>query len=326
MTDSTDHPDATEPFRGSIRLVTQRRVSHGLGVWKREGLSTDQEFERDLRAYQLVLPKGALFTHVTGARLLGWRLPRLPEQVPVFAAVSGNGLRPRRPGLICSRLVRPSEPVAHIGLPVDQPEEILLRAARDLGLLDMMILLESALQLGHIDDERMEAILGSGRPGVRMLREAWSRRTCRSESAGETVLQQFHLEMEVPFEPQVELADADGLFLGRVDLLVTGTPFVHEYDGAHHRRKEQHKSDLRRERGLSAAGYVRMGFGLDDLLNHPAVLMHEIDDALERPHDLDRVRRWKRLVGNSMYSEVGRARMMNRWERISGLVDWSGSA
>ncbi|KQW52917.1 hypothetical protein ASC77_00985 [Nocardioides sp. Root1257] len=326
MKDRTDDPDDSEPFRGEIRLVTQRRVSHGLGVWRREGLSTDQEFERDLRAYQLVLPKGALFTHVTGARLLGWQLPRLPEQVPVFAAVSGNGLRPRRPGLICSRLVRPSEPVGHIGLPVDQPEEILLRAARDLGLLDMMILLESALRLGHIDEDRMEAVLGSGRPGVRMLREAWRRRTGRSESAGETVLQQFHLEMEVPVEPQVEVADADGLFLGRVDLLVTGTPFIHEYDGAHHRRKEQHKTDLRRERGLSGAGYVRKGFGLDDLLNHSAVLMHELDDALERPHDLDRVRRWKRLVGNSMYSEVGRARIMNRWERISGLIDWSGSA
>jgi hypothetical protein len=322
--DVNDNDDP--PVRGEIRLVGLRRVCHGLGVTKRQDLSADQEFRRDLRAYLLVLPKSAVFTHVTGARLLGWQLPKLPEQVPVFVAVDGKEPRPRRHGLICSRLVRPRDPVPWVGLPVDRPEEILLRVARDFGLLDLLVLVESALARGHLDTDRMDALLATSRPGVRMLREAWRRATGRSESPGETLLQQFHRTMEVPFEPQVDLFRDDGTFLCRADLLVCGTVFVHEYDGEHHRDKRQQKSDLRRSRALVGSSYVRRGFVLDDLVNHAAVVMHEIDGALNRPHVLRRLRRWRQLVDNSVYSAAGRDRIMNRWRRQSGLVDWSGSA
>ncbi|WP_028644286.1 hypothetical protein [Nocardioides sp. URHA0020] len=320
--DTEDDP----PFRGEIRLVGIRRVSHGLGVPKRPGLSEDQEWRRDLRAYRLVLPPDAVFTHLTGARLLGWQLPRLPDAVPVFAAVTGDARRPRRHGLICSRLVERHPPTWRYGLPVDSAEEILLRASRDLGLLDVLILLESALRLGHIDHARMTILLASGRPGVRMLREAWRRATGKSDSGGETVLQAFHVVMDVPFRPQAEVRDGDGRLIATADIHVLGTSYLHEYDGEHHRRKDQQKVDLRRERGIAASSYVRKGFVLDDLLNHAVVVMHEIDTALDRPHDLGRVRRWRRMVDNSMYSEVGRSRVMNRWRRLGGIVDWSGSA
>ncbi len=88
---------------------------------KREGLDEDEELVRDLKAFLLVLPQGAVFTHVTAARLLGWQLPRLPEQVPVFAAVRTKDNRPRRPGLICSRLVRDPQPIEAMGLPRGRP-------------------------------------------------------------------------------------------------------------------------------------------------------------------------------------------------------------
>ncbi|MEJ7774321.1 MAG: hypothetical protein WKF72_05865, partial [Nocardioidaceae bacterium] len=84
-------------------------------------------------AWQMVLPPMALFTHITGARLLGWQLPKLPEQVPVFAAVEGDANRPRRSGLICSRLVRETCRLDRHELPVESAEEILLRASRDFG-------------------------------------------------------------------------------------------------------------------------------------------------------------------------------------------------
>ncbi len=314
------------PVRGEIRLTSLRRVSHGLGLVKKPDLTAEQEWHRELRAYQLVLPPGAVFTHVTGARLLRWQLPKLPEQVPVFAAVTGDAARPRRHGLICSRLVERGASTSRHGLPVDSPEEILLRAARDLALLDLMIMLESALRLHHINRHRMARLLGSGRPGVRMLREAWRRSTGKSDSAGETLLQAFHVAMDVPFRPQAEIHNDNGQLIATADLHVLGTNFLHEYDGEHHRRKDQQKTDLRRERGLADSSYVRKGFVLDDLLNHPVVVMHEIDKALGRPHDLGRLRRWRSLVDNSLYSERGRERVMNRWRRLSGIVDWSGSA
>ncbi|WP_243057635.1 hypothetical protein [Nocardioides sp. SR21] len=312
-----------QPFRGEVRLAGHRRVSHGLGLRKRNDLSADEEFERDLRAYLLVLPPSAVFTHLTAARLLGWQLPKLPEQIPVFVAVDQKDPRPRRHGLIVSRLVRDRRPTTRHDLPVEAAEEILLRAARDLSLLDLVVLVDSAHRCGDLDPDRMGLLLATRRPGVRMLREAWRRSTGHAESAGESVLQQFHVVMDVPFAAQAEIRDDRGRFLGRADLLIEGTPMLHEYDGAHHRDKRQHRSDLRRERRLTDASYTRRGFVLDDLINHASVVMHEIDRALGRRHDLRRLWRWQALVDNSMYTETGRERMMNRWRRQNGLIDWS---
>ena len=132
--------------------------------------------------------------------------------------------------------------------------------------------------------------------------------------------------IDVPVEPQVILLDDQGRVVGRADLLVKGTRLIHEYDGAHHRSARQHATDLRRDRGLGVAAYERRGFTLDDLINHPAVLMHEIDRDLGRPHKPQRLDRWLRMVENSMYSEVGRQRVMNRWKRTMGVIEWSRTA
>ncbi len=316
-----------EPIRGEVRLADHERISHGLYRKKRDGLTPDEQFVRELQAYQLVLPATAVFTHLTGARLLGWQLPKLPEQVPVFAAVGTDDLRPRRHGLICSRLVRTPRPLKGLGdLPVDDPEEILLRAARDLGVLDLVVLIDSALRNGDLERQRLAALLASKRPGVRMLRTAYALSDHRAESGPESVLRMFHKAIAVPVEPQAELFDDRGTSIGRADLLVIGTPFLHEYDGAHHRDKVQHRSDLRRERALSGTPYIRRGFTLDDLLNHPAIAMHEIDRALARPHDLRRLSSWRRVVENSLYSEAGRQRLMNRWRRQKGIIDWAQTA
>ena len=318
-------PPDKGPVRGEIRQAGFRRVGHGLFLPLVPGLDDDQEFRRDLKAWLLVLPSDAVFTHVTAARLLGWQLPALPEQVPVLAAVVTDDSRPRRPGLICSRLSRPHEP-GDVGLPVDRPEEILLRAARDLGTLDVAIMIDSARQRGHIDEKRMTAILASGRPGVRVLREAWNLSDARAESGPETVLRIFHKAIDVDVEPQAVLVDDDGQVIGRADLLVKGTKRLHEYDGAVHRDGTQHRNDLRRERGLASSDYERRGFTLDDLLNHGLVVIHEIDRELGRPHNLSRLTRWRKLVENSLYSDVGRRRVLNRWQRQMGVVDWSQSA
>ncbi len=315
-----------KPIRGQVRLVGHRRVSHGLYVRILNGLTDYEELIRDLQAYRLLLPKSAVFTHLTGALLRGWRLPKLPEQVPVFVAVDLKDPRPRRAGLVCSRLTTSRTRTERNGLPVEEAEEIVLRLARDLGVLDLVIVIDSALELGDLDPVRMELLLQSRRPGVRMLRAAYELATSRCESAGETVLRVFHHAIEVPVEPQVEIFDDRGNLLGRADLLVSGTTELHEYDGEHHRDKDQHRVDMRRERGWAGSSYTRRGFALDDLLNHPAAVMHEIDRALERRHVARRLRRWRTVVQNSLYSEAGRERVMNRWRRHNTFMDWSSAA
>jgi hypothetical protein len=132
--------------------------------------------------------------------------------------------------------------------------------------------------------------------------------------------------MEVPVTPQAPIHDDVGNLIGVVDLLVDGMYRAHEYDGAGHRSGKAHTVDLRRERGWANSPYTRNGYTLDDLLNHPIVLMHELDRIVGRPHALRRVRRWRTLVDESLYGEPGRVRVMNRWKRAIGVVEWPGTA
>ena len=315
------------PVRGHIRRVDHRRVSHGLflKIDPDAKPGCDEETLRELHAWLLVLPPDAAFTHLTGAWLRGWQLPSLPEQLPVFVAVDRLDPRPRRAGLICSRLQRSSEVAAARGLPVEPATEILLRAARDLGLLDLVVLVDSARRAGDVADGDMRELLAGRRPGVRLLRAAWQLSTDKADSAGETVLRLFHTAMDVPVTPQAVLRDEAGNVVGHADLLVDGTQRVHEYDGAHHRAKKQQRTDLRRSRGLAQWGYDRRGFTLDDLLNHPAVVMHELDRELGRTHERRRLDRWRAWLGQSLYCDTGRQRIVNRWKRQMGVVEWSGT-
>lgn len=315
------------PVRGHYRLSSLERVSHGLFQPKVEHEDPDVALRRRLQAWLLVLPAGGCFTHATAAVLLGWWLPRMPETVPVFAAVADDSPRPRRPGLIVSRLRRTHGvgPLFIDTLPVDQPEEILLRAARDLSVLDLTSMVDSARRKGDVDRARMEAILGSRRPGVQVLREAWRLSDPRAESPMETVLRLFHHVIQVPVEPQAALLDEAGRTIGRADLLVVGTTRIHEYDGGVHRSLQQQAADLRRERALGDR-YRRSAWTLHELLNAPMGVMHEIDRSLGRAHRPERVGRWQRLVDNSLYSPAGRERLINRWRRRSGLNDWPSAA
>lgn len=316
-------PEAGEaPIRGHVRAVGHDRVSHGLFLPESRNGDPERAWLRTLHAWQQVLPKTAAFTHVTAARLYGLPLPALPEQVPVFASVNHRDPRPRREGLVCSRLTRQQSAKRIRGFLVEEVEEVMLRAARDLGVLDLVPMIDHARRRGQLDVERMKAILASGRPGVRVLRSAWELSCCKRESPMESLLGVFHDAMEIEVEPQVERYDDQGTFLGRADFLVAGTHRVHEYDGADHRDKEQHRKDLRRDRAQMGSPYTRKGFTLDDLLNHPAVVMHEMDRDLGRPHRNRRLRRWQTLVRESLYDEVGRARVLNRWRRAMGVVQW----
>lgn len=315
------------PVRGHIRRADHRRVSHGLflRIDPDADPESDEETLRDLHAWLLVLPPGAAFTHLTGAWLRGWQLPTLPVEVPVFAAVGRTDPRPRRSGLICSRLARSRSVATVRDLPVEPAAEVLLRAARDLGLLDLVVLVDSARRRRDVRDADMQELLSSRRPGVRLLREAWRLSCAKADSAGESVLRLFHVAMDVEVEPQAVLHDEAGNVVGQADLLVVGTRHLHEYDGAHHRAKKQQRTDLRRGRGLSQWGYDRRGFTLDDLLNHPAVAMHELDRELERAHGRHRLERWRLWLGQSLYCDTGRRRLVNRWRRQMGIVEWAGS-
>ena len=260
----TDEDDDDSPIRGEVRLVGHRRVSHGL--YLRRTRRTDDR--RGVAARPARLPagparEGACSPTSPLRALLGWQLPKLPEQVPVFAAVDGGPATaaPARAHLLAAGAPRPG-PARPGGLPVDAPEEILLRAARDLG----------RARPGHHDRLGAPPRSPRRRPDARACSRAsvpaygcsgspTTLSTDRAESGGETVpadLPRGHRRSRS--SRRSSSSTTTGCFLGRADLLVTGTCSVHEYDGEHHRGKVQHRTDLRRERGWRGTPYVRRGF------------------------------------------------------------------
>lgn len=309
--------------RGQVRTRGFRRVTHGLYVPEQPPGSVSTMLQ-ELAALTLVLPAGSGYTHITAARLRGWWMPRLPSPVPIFVATPGVE-RPRRPGLICSRL--PATTIEGVQrLPCVSPEETLLRAARDLSVLDLTPMLESALRNGDVTEASVSALAACGRPGVRTLRLALAHADPRSESPMESCLRMFHELAGIPVEPQAVVSDEDGRELARADLRVVGTRYLHEYDGEVHSSRQARIRDLRRDRVLAEKGFVRRGFVAEDFLLHPLALLQELDRALGRPHRPRRLDLWRRMLAESGYSSQGRARLQRRWWNPGNTHDWAQTA
>lgn len=119
-------------------------MSYGLYIEDRE----PSRLADRLRAWILVLPTEAAFTHLTAAELRGWWLPQ-PISHPVFAALRQGDPCPHRAGVLVSRHPSrvPSELVS--GIRLTTASETLLAVARDLGELDLVLVGDSALRLGR---------------------------------------------------------------------------------------------------------------------------------------------------------------------------------
>ena len=295
----------SDAFRGHRRLAGWSQVSYGLHA----PAGCDP-----LPAWQLVLPVSGRFTHLTAAAALGWWLPPLPAELPVLAAVDRTDPRPRRAGLHVVRTDPLLPPTLCGGLRLDSPEEVLLACARDLGLLDLLVLTDSARRSGA-DPERLGVVSRSRRKGAPALRRAVALSDARSESPWETVLRLFHVVCEAQVEPQRELYTDAGDFVARADLWVVGTRSIHEYDGGVHLERRQQQADLARARRLSDDGWTRRGYTSHDLVRTPVGILRDLDRALARSHDPSRVRAWHALLSDSLLTPAGAHRLIGRLSR-----------
>lgn len=283
-------------------------MSYGLYLENRdaEGLA-DQ-----LGAWSLVLCPAAAFTHLTAAELRGWWLPqKIPH--PVFAALCEGDPCPHRAGLYVSRHPHrvPSELVS--GVRLTTPAETLLAAARDLGVLDLVLMGDSALRLGHCTIDDLVETAAQRRRGAPVLRQVIGLLDKRSESAWESVMRVLHRAADIPVEPQHEIFDQWGRFVARGDLWIVGTNRLHEFDGGKHREPEVQSRDLTRDRLLIEADCQRFGFTKAQLLNDGASIIASTDKLLGRSWDPSRLRRWNALIADSMFGRPGRARALRNW-------------
>jgi very-short-patch-repair endonuclease len=300
---------SSRPLRGHVRRAGYTRLSRGLHL----PTSRRGDPAAELGAWKLLLPPTGCFTNVTAAAVYRWPLPALPADTPVFAAIHETENRPRRPGIRVSRHPGLPPRLTRGGLPVATPPEVLLAAAGDLALLDLLLLLDAAQRVGHCTHDELLAA-SSGRRGGKALRRALAYSDKRAESAWETLLRVFHVVCDVPVVPQHEVRTGVGEFVARGDLWLKGTRVLHEYDGAVHRDRGQHRRDLARERALGLAGWTRRGYTAVDLLRRPVQILREADAALGREHDPGRLQGWSELLRASTLTTSGQVLLRSRWK------------
>lgn len=292
---------------GHRRGRSWSRVGHGVYLRGSAPTLADR-----LRAWSLVLPDRAAFTHLTAAELLGWWLP-CPVAHPVFAVTRRGGRHPERPELFVRRSVDwpPAWWVA--GVRVVHPAEVLLACSRDLGLLDLIQLGDFALRSRSCSKAELAETAAHGRPGSGQLRRLVAVLDGRSESPWESVLRLLHQAADVAVEPQRTFFTTSGRFVARADLWLVGTQQIHEYDGEIHRDRGVHRRDLRRDRELVGIGVNRLGYTSAEILHEGAGIIAAADRALGRSWDPTRLRRWNGLIKDSLWGRTGRDRVRARW-------------
>jgi hypothetical protein len=301
---------AAGPVRGSIRQRYWAQLSRGLYIPR----ASANVLSEALRGWELVLPDSAAFTSLTAAELRGWWLPK-PISHPVFVAVPIGARYPERKGLLVHRHPRPVPTATFNGFRLTTGAETLLAAARDLGLLDLVILGDSALRSGDCTLEELQATAGQQRRGAPRLRGVLPLLDKRSESPWESVMRVLHQAAGIHVEPQKEIFDQWGRFVARADLWLVGTRRIHEYDGDLHRDRQTHRSDLGRDRRLVEIDWQRMGFTSYQLLHEGASIIASGDRLLGRSWDPRRLARWETLLDDSLFPPSGRARAHRHWQR-----------
>jgi hypothetical protein len=138
-------------------------------------------------------------------------------------------------------------------------------------LRDAVVAVDMALAAGlvELDEYCIHADVRRSLPGSRRARAAGRLADPRSLSPAETRMRLiWRLDAGLP-APLCNwpIADLDGRRLGRPDLLSVELGVYGEYDGADHRSRSRHRSDVAREQGFLDAGlegFVLVGPDLED--------------------------------------------------------------
>ena len=192
-----------------------------------------------------------------------------------------------RSGVHTSRHIRPVEHVVVRGLRVATVPEALTAAARWLGVVDIVALIDAAIFLELVSLEQLEVIARTRRPGGRRLRAALPLVDGRAQSLWESLLRLLHIVCGIEVEPQWELVDADGVLVAQADLWVVGTTALHEFDGDEHEKAPRRVGDRRRDRRVDRQGFVRRGYTGGDVIHRAVTILEDADRSLGRDHDPD---------------------------------------
>ncbi|MFC7528637.1 DUF559 domain-containing protein [Actinoplanes sp. GCM10030250] len=267
------------PFRGSA-AVAAGTVSKDMlrgGKWRR--LLPDVYAHRDVvvdhrlwcAAVSLILPRGSAIGGLSAAYLWGAELSRATS--PVSVVTPRDRWTNRNSRIVAHHTVIADSDLTELdGVLVTTPE----RTAFDLGrrlrrteaLVSMDIMIRDVKPDLVVVQEM--AVQRRGWPRVAQLKEVLKLADPRAESPMESRLRLLLHDAGVPpAVPQHEVRDDRGRLIGRVDLAWPAARLAVEYEGDHHRERDQYRRDVARTNALRSAGWTVLRFTADDLHERP---------------------------------------------------------
>lgn len=189
-----------------------------------------------------------------------------PRGAPVELVVGTRRVRPR-PGLTIRRDVLDRGDVGEVdGLLVTTPERTAWDLVRRLGFTDGVVALDALARVGKFDPERLSE-RPSGARGARRVAPAVEASDPRAGSRPETVMRLVMVRFDVPRPTlQLEVHDAQDLFVARVDFGWEEFKVAAEYQGDGHREDQQQwRRDQSRLAELASCGWIVVPCTGDDL-------------------------------------------------------------
>jgi hypothetical protein len=203
------------------------------GAYLIEAPDAPRERHRQLaRSAAMQHPGDPVISHVSAAvlhdfaveeRHLGW--------VHLTLAEARGG---RRNGIHTHLADLHSSEVSTIdGVAVTSPRRTVIDCARMLPLVEAVVIADQALSKKFVElaDLIADAKSLGRRPGGRAARHAMSLADPGGESPGETRTRLILVRGGFELDTQVEICDADDVFIGRVDMKLRNSPVVIEFDG-----------------------------------------------------------------------------------------------
>ncbi len=241
------------------------------------------------QALARLLPTGAAYSHDTAGALLG--LPSVG--VGVGVGFVGLGLHvtvpaarpaPRRRGVTTHRSdLEPADVASAHGLALTAPGRIFTDLASRLWLEDLVALGDHLVRSGSASLAELagRTAAATNHRGVRRLRTALTLIDPRAESVPESVLRVRMISAGLPPPtPQLEVYDADGAFVARLDFGFEPWRLGVEYDGRQHAEPGQFGRDLQRHSRLVAASWRVLRVGREDLARGSDRLLAQLTGLL----------------------------------------------
>ncbi|WP_170153728.1 DUF559 domain-containing protein [Actinoplanes italicus] len=259
-----------------LRSPIWQRLMHDVYAHR----DTDMDHLAWCRAVALILPPGAAIGGLSAARL--WGVETEGTQVSV-ALPRDRWLREDDRLQTHHTTLTPDDVTTVDGIPVTTPERTAFDTGRRLRRADALVVLDAMLHRHLLHRERLQPMIVQrfSWPGITQLTALTRLADPRAESPMESHIRLLLHDARLPPPvPQFEIRDTADRFLGRADLAWPDSALVVEYDGDHHRDRQQFRRDVARLNAFRMAGWTVLRFTADDVFRNAERVAATVSAAL----------------------------------------------